>query len=100
MESIHRIGVAVAGLATVVVVAGAFVAQGYAAGQQAAAQAQAQSGMIAGGASNLAPLTIYVSPAGTPSTIRVTQTSPPAQQPQVIHVIVPSAGGDDGGTDH
>lgn len=100
MDSIYRIGVAIASLATVVVVAGAFVAQGYAAGQQAAAQAKAQSGLIAGGASNLAPLTIYVSPAATPPTIQVAQTSPPAQGPQVIHVIVPSAGGDDGGTDH
>jgi len=97
VNSIHRMGVLIASLATAVVVAGSFVAQGYAAGQQAQAQSAALAG---GGAATLAPMTIYVSPASTPSTVQVTPNNPPAQQPQVIHVIVPSQGGDDGGSDH
>lgn len=98
MSSIHRIGVTIAGLATAVVVAGVFVAQGYVAAQQATPQETAQAAGRAAGGATLAPETVYVNPAPTPPVIRVTQTSPPGQPP-VVHVIVPSQGGDDGGSD-
>ena len=85
MNSIHRIGVTIAGLATVATVAGAFVVQGYVAGEQAA-QAVAQA------TAPLTPRLVYVNPVPTPQPI------PTAQPPQVIHVVV-GGFGDDGGSD-
>lgn len=104
MNSIHRVGVTVAGFVTVVAVAGAFVVQGYMAAQQAVAQATAQASATADPTTDpttsLAPQTIYVNPVPTPQVIKVTQTPPPAQKPPVIHVVVPTqGGGDDGGSD-
>ncbi|MGD0018419.1 MAG: hypothetical protein ABSD62_04115 [Candidatus Limnocylindrales bacterium] len=85
MNSIHRIGVTIASFATVATVAGAFVIQGYVAGQQAEqAIAQVKAPMT--------PQLIYVNPVPTP------QPPPPAQQPQVIHIVV-AGYGDDGGPD-
>jgi hypothetical protein len=101
MNSIHRIGVTIAGLATVVTVAGAFVAQGYVAAQQAAAEATAQAtaaNPTANPTMDLAPQTIYINPLPTPPVVTV--TAPPANKPPVIHVVVPApAGGDDEGSD-
>lgn len=92
MNSIHRIGVTIAGLATVATLAGAFVVQGYVAAQQAEAQATAQATVQA--TASPAPQVIYVNPVPTP------QTPAPVQQPPVIHVVVPGFGDDGGGSDH
>ena len=86
MNSIHRLGVTIAGLATVLTVAGAFVAQGYVAAQQASAQATAQ-------AAASAPQIVYINPVPTAPPAPPTPTPQPQQ---VIHVIV-GGGGDDGG---
>jgi hypothetical protein len=94
VNTIHRAGLTIAGLATAVLVAGAFVAQGYVAAKQAIPTAPAVTA-----AATLAPEIVYVNPAPTPAVIQVTQAGPPASQPPVIHVIVPSTGGDDGGSD-
>ena len=106
MNSIHRIGVTIAGLATVATLGGAFVAQGYLAAQQAAAastaQANATSNSTADPSGALGPETIYVNPAPSAAVIHVTQTAPPVGKPPVIHVVVPGPGGepgDNGGSD-
>jgi hypothetical protein len=110
MNSIHRVGVTVAGLATMATMAGAFIVQGYMAAQQAGAQATAQASAAADQTTDpttdptesLAPQTIYVNPVPTPQVIKATaQPVPaPAQKPPVIHVVVPAPGGgdDDGGS--
>jgi hypothetical protein len=96
MNSIHRVGVTIAGVATAVVVAGAFVAQGYAAAQQAQQQAtQAATAQALTGASTV-PQIVYVNPQPTPQQTMLQATLPP---PPVIHVVVPGYGGDDGGSD-
>jgi hypothetical protein len=92
MNSIHRLGVTIAGLATVLTVAGAFVAQGYVAAQQASAQATAEATAQAAAS---APQIVYINPMPT------APPAPPTPSPepqQVIHVIV-GGGGDDGGGD-
>jgi hypothetical protein len=103
MNSIHRIGLTIAGVATAAVISGAFVIQGYVGAQQAQAQATAQATAAdtPGATATLPPQTIYVNPVPSPETIHVTQTAPPLTgKPPVIHVIVPSVGGgDDGGSD-
>jgi hypothetical protein len=106
MNSIHRIGVTIASLATVATLGGALVAQGYLAAQQAAAAATAQANAISNGMVDptavLGPETVYVNPASSPSVIRVTQTAPPVGNPPVIHIVVPAPGGepgDNGGSD-
>ncbi|MGD0018420.1 MAG: hypothetical protein ABSD62_04120 [Candidatus Limnocylindrales bacterium] len=105
MNSIHRIGVTIAGFATVATVAGAFVVEGYTAAQKAAATATAPTAAedpTADPTMDLAPQTIYINPVPTPAVIQVVQTPPPGQKPPVVHVIVPAPpGGDDdnGGSD-
>jgi hypothetical protein len=96
MNSIHRLGVTIAGVATIATVAGAFVVQGYAAAQQTTSQATATIGTPAATAS-LGPEIVYVNPVQSPQVIHVTKTQPPAQQPPAIHVVVPSVHGDDNG---
>ncbi len=102
MKSIHRIGLTIASLVAVVTVAGAFVVQGYVAAKQAAAQTTAtQPAVQASPAAAQSPEIVYISPP-TPATPApaVAAVQPPAVQPApVIHVIVPSRGGDDGGLD-
>jgi hypothetical protein len=96
MNSMHRLGVTIAGIATVATVAGAFVAQGYVAAQQTTIHATATSPALVAMAP-LAPEIVYVNPLPSPQVIHVTQTQPPAAPPPVIHVIVPSSQGDDNG---
>jgi cytoskeletal protein RodZ len=104
MKSIHRIGLTIASLVAVVTVAGAFVVQGYVAAQQAAAQATTVNPAVQAAPAPTAtqvPEIVYISPP-TPATPApaVAAVQPPAVQPApVIHVIVPSSGGDDGGSD-
>jgi hypothetical protein len=103
MNSIHRLGVTIAGFATVLTVAGVFVVQGYLDAKQTVATPTVQASQIADpttdAAVSLPPKTIYVNPLPTPQVIQATQPPAPAQQPQppVIHVVVPGFGGDDGG---
>jgi hypothetical protein len=90
MNSIHRLGLAFATVATVATVGGAFVMQGYVGAQQAAAQAQAQATAQSAATDTQV---VYVRPAAPAATV------PAAGLPQVIQVIVPGFG-DDGGSDH
>lgn len=87
MISVRRLSVTVASVATAAAVAGVFVVQGYVSAQQSTAQ----SGSAAGAVS---PQTVYVRPAPSPQVIHVTQTTQPAGPPPVIHVVVPSTGGE------
>jgi hypothetical protein len=89
VNKIHRAGLTIAGLSTAVLVAGAFVAQGYVAAMQSVPTA-----VTATATPTLGPEIVYVNPAPTPAVIAVTQTAPPAGAPPVIHVIVPSTGGE------
>ena len=91
MNSIHRLGLTIASVATVATVAGAFVVQGYVSAEQAAAQANAQVADQAAAA--LTPQIVYISP------VALAATAPSAGSPPVIHVIVPG-GGDDGGSNY
>jgi hypothetical protein len=90
-------GAAIATLAAVVTVAGAFFIQGYSAAKQAAA---VPAGVAASPAATLAPEIVYVNPAPPQQVVNVAPSAPPAAPPPVIHVIVPSVGGDDGGSDN
>lgn len=108
MNSINRLGVAVAGLATVAAVGGAFVVQGYVGARQAAdptsglAAASATPDPTAEPTDSLAPQTIYVNPLPTPPVVKIVATAPPARptkKPPVIHIVVPAPGGDDGEND-
>ena len=94
MNSIHRAGLTIASLATAVVMAGAFVAQGYVAAKQAIPTLAPVTA-----APTLGPEIVYVNPASTPAVIQVTQTAPPGTPPPAIHVIVPSTGGESEGSD-
>ena len=104
MKSIHRIGLTIASLVAVVTVAGAFVVQGYVEAKQAAAQTAATQPAVQVSPAPTAgqtPEIVYISPP-TPATPApdVAAVQPPAVQPApVIHVIVPSSGGDDEGSD-
>ena len=100
MNSIHRVGVTIAGFATIATVAGAFVVQGYTAAQHAAqstAQAPAAVAPTADPTETLGPQTIYVNPVPTPQVIHSTPAPGPAGRPPVVHVVVPGFGGDDDG---
>jgi hypothetical protein len=87
VNTIHRAGLTIAGLGTAVLVAGAFVAQGYVAAMQAVPTA-----VVAAATPTIGPEIVYVNPAPTPAVIQVTQTAPPAGPPPVVHVIVPAGG--------
>jgi hypothetical protein len=104
MNSIHRVGLTIASVATVATIAGAFVMQGYVAAQQAAAQtaaaAPAQSiSQPAADTATTAPQIVYITaqpPAATPAPI----VASAQQQPAIIHVVVPGPVGDDNGSDN
>ena len=84
MNSIHRIGLAIAGVVAALTVASALVVTGYMRARAVADQAplsQTATTGATGAASpafTLPPETIYVNPAPTPVTI--TQTAPPGAQ--------------------
>jgi hypothetical protein len=98
MNSIHRLGAAIATLAAVATVAGSLFVQGYSTAQQAVAAAAATNA-ASSPTSTLGPEIVYVNPLPAAQVVSVTQTQPPGPPP-VIHVVVPSVGGDDGGTDN
>jgi hypothetical protein len=92
MNSIHRVGLTIAGAVTVLTVGGALVVDGYLGARSAAAQAtaSAQAPTQAPTATptptpvpTLEPLTIYVKPVPTPAIVKITKTipAPPAVQP-------------------
>jgi hypothetical protein len=107
MGSIHRIGLAIAALATTGTIAAVFVIQGYVEARNAANQTPSAvtAAATTGPTSGSSPRTVYINPAPSPSVISVEQTAPPLAPPPVIHVVVPGAGGGDddggfGGGDH
>ncbi len=104
--SIHRVGLAVAALAVVVTLAGFFAVDGYLSARGSVSQqvspAVAMTAPPSSSAS-LPPEVVYVRPAPSPRVIHITQTAPPAP-PKVVHVTVPTAGGEgtdgEGGGEH
>jgi len=122
MNTIHRVGLTIAGVVALLVVGGAFVVQGYtgakadaarAATAQAAA-AQQTASPTATTDPSLDPLTVYVEPMPTQPAVAIANPAPavavsrpdptpapptPAQPtdpqptPPVIHIIVPSPSG-------
>jgi len=125
MNTIHRVGLTIAGVVALLVVGGAFVVQGYtgakadaarAATAQAAA-AQQTASPTATTDPSLDPLTVYVEPMPTQPAVAIANPAPavavsrpdptpvqptdPQPTPPVIHIIVPSPSGygDDGGRD-
>jgi hypothetical protein len=97
--SIHRVGLAVAAVVTVVTVAGMYVADGYLSAQGAASStASTPTGNVSSSPSatgTVPPEVVYVRPAPPPKVIHVTKAAPP-KAPQVIHVTVPTAPGESG----
>jgi hypothetical protein len=121
MNAIHRVGLTIAAVVALLVVAGAFVVQGYANAQKEAAQASAaqptdtQAAPTATPDLSLDPQTVYVAPVPTPAIIHVVKPAPavvapkpapakpptPQPTPPVIHIVVPGpSGGDDGPGDN
>jgi hypothetical protein len=121
MNSIHRVGVTIAGLATVATVTGAFVVQGYLSALHTGAKATQQASVTsdvttdptmdptAQATPDLGPQTIYINPVPTPHVIHVTKPAPRPKQPPVTHAPAPNPNpsrtprpsfGDDGGFDH
>jgi hypothetical protein len=118
MNSIHRIGLVIAGLATAVAVGGAFVVQGYVAAQRAVASAAppaAAANVVTTpdptASPSLDPQIVYVAPVPSPVTITVpgpakpgaktpaSTPNVPAATPPIIHVIVPTPVGEDDGVE-
>lgn len=110
MNSIHRVGLVIAGLVAVLTVGGALAVQNFVAGaSQTAASAASSTPPTAAptevqtDAPSLDPQVIYVEPADTPATVTVTLTPAPRIRvgrkvpPPVIHVTVTPSPGDDGG---
>jgi len=89
MNSVHRVGVAVATVAAVITVSGAVIVRGAMAG------APAQGAIYAAAPS--APKIVYIS-AARPTPIATPTPGPVAtDQPQIIYQVVPGSGDDDGG---
>jgi hypothetical protein len=99
MNSVHRIGAGIATLVSVATVAGALFIQGYSTAQQSVQANSLSAAVTASPSPTLGPEIIYVNPVPSAQVVNVTQTQPPAGPPPVIHVVVPSARGDDGGSD-
>jgi hypothetical protein len=125
MNTIHRVGLTIAGVVALLVVGGAFVVQGYTSAQADAAQAAAAQQTpwpTSTTDASLDPVTVYIEPAPTQPPVVVTKPAPPVAvsrpdptpapptpapptqpdpTPPVIHIIVPSPSGhgDDGGGD-
>jgi hypothetical protein len=118
MNSIHRVGLLIAGLATVLTVGAAFVISGYTSAQRAAASAAAPvvadaltstATPVPTASPSLDPQIVYIAPVPSPGVVHVTAPANtttggaaagtpagPAPTPPVIHVVVPGPVGDDG----
>jgi hypothetical protein len=120
MNTIHRVGLAIAGVVALLVVGGAFVVQGYAGAQAEAARATAAQQTASPTSTtdaSLDPVTVYVEPMPTQPAVAIANPAPgvavsrpdptpvqptdPQPTPPVIHIIVPSPSGhdDNGGKD-
>jgi hypothetical protein len=117
MNSIHKAGVAIAALVTIVAIAGAFAVQGYVAARQAQEAAAAPGVADAAVATDppalaptasptLPPQVVYIAPVPTPAVITVTPPPKPAEKagatpaptaqatPPVIHITVTAPPGE------
>ena len=105
MNSIHRTGVAIAGLMAMAVMATAVFLQGGGSRDTVAQAAAADPAAYAptSDPTSLDTQTIYVNPVPTPKVVTVVHTPPPGKRAkatqQVIHIVVPGPTGDDGGGD-
>jgi hypothetical protein len=125
MNTIHRVGLLIAGVVALLVVGGAFVVQGYTGAQAEAARATAARATAAQQTASptsttdasLDPVTVYVEPMPTQPAVAIANPAPgvavsrpdptpvqptdPQPTPPVIHIIVPSPSGhdDNGGKD-
>ena len=115
MNSIHRVGLMIAGAVAILTVAGALLIEGFM-GTRTAAAGPAASQSVATdsptdaptSSTTLDPQTIYIQPFPTPAVVTITQTAPPVVQtkpkapPPVVHVVVtaPPGSGDDGPGDN
>lgn len=106
MNSIHRMGVAIAGLVAMAVIATAVFLQG---GGSRDALAQAAAADSATDAPTSDPTSldaqmIYINPVPTPEVVTVVHTPRPAKRAKatqpVIHIVVPGPAGDDGKGDN
>ena len=104
MNSIHRLGLAVAGVVALLALAGAVLLQGLtnAGVAQANAPEPSESDVPTADPASLDPVTIYINPVPTPAIVTVVHTPAPTHRrratPTPITVVVPG-GGDDGGGD-
>jgi hypothetical protein len=97
--SIHRVGLALAAIAALVTVGGAYIADGYFSAQGPASvpvttRADDTSGTPSPTAT-LPPDVVYVRPAPSPKVIHVRKVAPPVA-PKVVHVTVPTKEGESG----
>jgi len=101
MNSIHRVGVAVAGMVALLTLAGAVIVQGLMTGDVAQANTpeQATSDPTATDPASLAPVTVYINPVPTPEVITVIHTPKPTHRRAAAtpKIVVVPGGGDDGG---
>lgn len=118
MNTIHRVGLTIAGFVAVMVMAGAFVVQGYTGAQHEAARATAPEATTpqvtpsptATVDVTLEPQTVYVAPVPTPAVIKIVKKAPPrpvitvpkpVATPTPTSTPAPTFGGeDDGPGDH
>ena len=111
MNSIHRVGLTIAGVVAILTQAGALLVEGYLSTRTAAAAPTASPVVAtdsptdpATARPSLEPQTIYIQPVPTPAIVTVTKTAPPVvvskpkAPPPVIHVVVtaPPGSGEDG----
>jgi hypothetical protein len=106
MNSIHRTGLAIAGVVALLVLASAVLIQSYVAGGSAQAAAspspEATDTATATDATALDPETVYINPVPTAAIITVVHTPKPTHRRPAappIHIVVPGPTGDDGGGD-
>jgi hypothetical protein len=88
MNSVHRVGVAVATVAAAITVSGAVIVRGAMPG------APAQSAIYP--AASSAPKIVYIS-AARPAPVTTPAPPAPTDAPQIIYQVVAGSGGDDGG---
>ena len=122
MNTIHRVGLTIAGVVALLVVGGAFVVQGYTGAKADAARAAAAQAAAAQAAAalqnasptsttdpSLDPVIVYVEPTPTQPAVPIANPAPavavsgpdptpvqptdPQPTPPVIHIIVPSPSG-------
>jgi hypothetical protein len=99
MNSIHRLGITIAGMVALLTIAGAVIIQGLTTGAVAQANAPEQppSDPTAADTASIAPVTVYINPVPTPAVITVIHTPKPTRRtPRATPKIVVVPGGGDG----